>query len=264
MFEKLIGKQKVTLKENELTGEKNPLVKIIDFEHWERNSFVAINQFRVDTPGGARNSIISDIVLFINGLPVCVIECKDVEVSDPLSNSIGQNRRYANLRDDDFGAKDGEERLYHYNLFSIATHGIEARFGTITGDFEYYLNWKDIFPTNYKTIAVKEYMAEEKARYEVYGLMREPQVRQEVTIHGLLNKEILLDIMRHFTLFIEARPGKIIKIICRYQQYRAVGRIIERLREGNTPQERSGVVWHTQGSGKSLTMVFFVDISHAA
>jgi type I restriction enzyme R subunit len=187
-----------------------------------------------------------------------VIECKDVEVSDPLSNSIEQIRRYANLRDDDFGVKDGEERLFHYNLFSIATHGIEARFGTITGDFEYYLNWKDIFPREYKTIDVTHYLAEEQDRYGQMTAFHEPQVRQEVTIHGLLNKEILLDVLRHFTLFMELDTGKTIKVICRYQQYRAVGRIITRLRSGASPQARSGVIWHTQGSGKSLTMVFLV------
>lgn len=258
VFEKLIGKQKITVFKNELTGEIEPTVKLIDFDHWEQNSFVAINQFRVVITGGPREGIIPDIVLFVNGLPVSVIECKDVDVSDPISNSIDQIMRYANLRDDDFGIKEGEERLFHYNLFSVATHGIEARFGTITGDFEYYLNWKDIFPTSYKTIDVRHYVAEEQSRYGQFGIVREPQVRQEVTIHGLLNKEIFLDVMRHFTLFMEMKEGVNAKIICRYQQYRAVGKIIERLRSGSTPKTRSGVVWHTQGSGKSLTMVFLV------
>lgn len=81
---------------------------------------------------------------------------------------------------------------------------------------------------------------------------------QEVLIHGLLNKEILLDVLRHFTLFMEVKAGVEIKLICRYQQYRAVGKIIQRLRAGKTPMARSGVVWHTQGSGKSLTMVFLI------
>ena len=82
--------------------------------------------------------------------------------------------------------------------------------------------------------------------------------RQEVVIHGMLNKEIMLDVLRHFTLFMEVKEGFEVKIACRYQQYRAVGKILERLRNGNNDRERSGVVWHTQGSGKSLTMVFLV------
>jgi len=258
VFEKLIGKTKTTVSENEITGEQTPLVKLIDFDDWSANSFVAINQFRIVTPGGPREGIIPDIVLFVNGLPFSVIECKDVDVSDPISESINQIMRYANTREDDFGIKEGEERLFHYNLFSIATHGEEARFGTITGDFEYYLNWKDIFPEVYKTFDINSYSEEEEVRYGANGLHKEPGVRQEVAIQGLLNKEILLDVLQHFTLFMEIKEGVEVKVVCRYQQFRAVGKIIERLRNESSGKTRSGVVWHTQGSGKSLTMVFFV------
>jgi type I restriction enzyme R subunit len=258
VFEKLIGITKTTVAKNEVTGEDNPLVKLVDFKYWENNEFVAINQFRVVTPGGPREGIIPDIVLFVNGLPFCVVECKDVDVADPISSAVDQIMRYANTREDDFGIKEGEERLFHYNLFSIATHGEEARIGSISGDFEYYLNWKDIFPEVYKNIDVLRYAAEETERYQNNGLHNDPKVRQEVLIKGLLNKEILLDVLQHFTLFMEIKEGIEIKIVCRYQQYRAVGKIIDRLRNETTGKTRSGVVWHTQGSGKSLTMVFFV------
>jgi type I restriction enzyme R subunit len=258
VFEKLIGKVKTTVAENEVTGDQSPLVKLIDFDNWDNNSYVAINQFRIVTPGGPREGIIPDIVLFVNGLPLVVIECKDVDVSDPISEGINQIMRYSNTREDDFGINEGEEKLFHYNLFSIATHGEEARFGTITGDFEYYLNWKDIFPEVYKTFDITTYAAEERVRYGANGLHKEPEVRQEVAIFGLLNKEILTDVLRHFTIFMEIKEGVEVKVVCRYQQYRAVGKIIERLRKGTNGKTRSGVVWHTQGSGKSLTMVFFV------
>ena len=258
VFEKLSGKTKTTLALNETTGEKNVAIKLIDFENWDNNTFTAINQFRVVTPGGPREGIIPDIVLFINGLPLIVIECKDIDVNDPISEAVNQIQRYANTREDDFGVKEGEEKLFHYNLFSIATHGEEARFGTITGGYEYYLNWKDIFPEEYKTFDLKSYDEEERVRYQNNGLFKNPDVRQEVVIHGMLNKEILLDVLQHFTLFMEIKQGFEVKVICRYQQYRAVGKILNRLRNGYSPQERSGVVWHTQGSGKSLTMVFFV------
>lgn len=258
VFDLLTGKTKTTIAVNEQTGEKNISIKLIDFENWESNSFIAINQFRVVTPGGPREGIIPDIVLFINGLPVIVIECKDVDVSDPLSEAVNQLQRYSNTREDDFKVKEGEEKLFHYNLLSIATHGEEARFGTITGGYEYYLNWKDIFPELYKTIELNEYNEDEKLRYKNNGLRKVPVVRQEVVIHGILNKEILIDIMQHFTIFMEIKQGVEVKIISRYQQYRAVGKILNHLRNGATAIERSGVVWHTQGSGKSLTMVFFV------
>ncbi|KSA14198.1 type I restriction endonuclease subunit R [Maribacter dokdonensis] len=258
VFEKLIGVTKTTVAKNEVNGEENPLVKLIDFKNWDNNRFVAINQFRIVTPGGPREGIIPDIVLFVNGLPFCVIECKDVDVADPISSAVEQIMRYANTRGDDFGFTDGEERLFHYNLFSIATHGEEARVGSITGDFEYYLNWKDIFPEVYKDLDISNYVEEESSRYQNNGLQNDPRVRQEVLIKGILNKEILLDILQHFTLFMEIKEGVEVKIVSRYQQYRAVGRILGRLRKETTGRTRSGVVWHTQGSGKSLTMVFFV------
>ncbi|MGB1315212.1 MAG: type I restriction endonuclease subunit R [Chitinophagales bacterium] len=258
VFDKLTATTKTTVSINEQTGEENPLVKLIDFEHWENNSFIAINQFRIVTPGGARQGIIPDIVLFVNGLPFCVVECKDVDVADPISSSVDQIMRYANTRNDEFGTKEGEERLFHYNLFTIATHGEEARIGTITGDYEYYLNWKDIFPTNYKTFDIDIYTEDETTRYFSNRLEKQPKARQEVVIAGLLNKEILLDVLRHFSIFMEIKEGVLIKVVCRYQQYRAVGKILDRLRNEDTGKTRSGVVWHTQGSGKSLTMVFFV------
>lgn len=226
---------------NELTGEPNPLVRLVDFRQWANNDFTAINQFRLLTPGAARTGIIPDIVLFLNGLPVVVIEAKDLEVAEPLSEAFLQITRYANTREDDYGIREGEERLFHYNIFSIITHGREARAGTISGEFEHFNNWVDIFPEEYKTV---EYPPDEE--------------RQEVLICGMLNREILVDILKNFTLFMEVQKGVEIKTIARYNQYRAVGKAIRALREGETHLERGGVIWHTQGSGKSLTMVFLI------
>ena len=230
-----------TVNKNELTGEVNPTVRLVDFRNWNKNSFIAINQFRLLTPGAGRQGIIPDIVLFLNGLPLVVVEAKDFDVAEPLSEAYLQVTRYANTRQDDYGVKEGEERLFHYNLFSIITHGRKARVGTISADFDFYNNWADIFPEEYKVV---QFPPDEE--------------RQEVMIHGMLNKEIFVDILKHFTLFIEIEKGVEVKIIARYNQYRAVGKIIRNLREGTTPREKGGVVWHTQGSGKSLTMVFLV------
>jgi len=226
---------------NELTGEQDPTVRLVDFKNYDNNSFIAMNQFRLNTPGASRQGIIPDIVLFLNGMPVCVVEAKDFEVAEPLSEAYLQITRYANTRDDDYGFKEGEERLFHYNMFSIITHGKEARVGTISAEFDFYNNWVDIFPEEYRTVV---YPPDEE--------------RQEVLIHGMLNKEILIDLLKHFTLFIEIKKGVEVKIVARYNQYRAVGKIIKNLRDGSTPMEKSGVVWHTQGSGKSLTMVFLI------
>lgn len=226
---------------NELTGEQDPSVRLVDYKNYANNSFIAINQFRLLTPGASRQGIIPDIVLFLNGLPVVVVEAKDFDVAEPLSESFLQVTRYANTRQDDYGFKEGEEKLFHYNIFSIITHGKEARVGTISAEFDFYNNWVDIFPEEYRTVV---YPPDEE--------------RQEVLILGMLNKEILIDILKHFTLFVEIKKGVEVKIVARYNQYRAVGKIIRNLREGNTPLEKGGVVWHTQGSGKSLTMVFLI------
>ena len=231
----------ITIDINEVTGKRNVPVKLIDYVNWSDNSFIAINQFLIPTPHTQRKAIIPDIVLFVNGLPVIVVECKDEDVVQPMSEALTQIQRYANLRDDDYGTVEGEEKLFYTNFFNIITHGKEARFGTISADFEFFLNWKDIFPESYKII---EITPEEQ--------------RQEVMIHGLLNREILIDVMKHFTLFMNVSDGREIKTVCRYQQYRAVRKIIDQMKNGNKATERSGVVWHTQGSGKSLTMVFLV------
>jgi type I restriction enzyme, R subunit len=233
--------ENTTVPVNELTGEYSPVVRLIDFKSPGNNSFIAINQFRIDTPGASRSAIIPDIVLFVNGIPFIVVECKDKDVAEPLSEAYIQICRYSNMRKDDYGIKEGEEKLFHTNLFSIITHGTEARFGTITGEFDHFLNWKDIFPEVYKTVQVKP-----------------GEERQEVMIIGVLNKENLLDVLKNFCVFMEVKKGELAKIVCRYQQFRAVGKIIDRLRAGKTPFDKSGVIWHTQGSGKSLTMVFLV------
>lgn len=230
---------------NELTGEQDPVVKIIDFDNWQANRFVAINQFRIDTPGGVKDFIIPDIVLFVNGLPLAVIECKDVNsfTSDAMSEAIKQLRRYADLREDtiEAGLSEGEQRLFWTNQLMIATHGDDAKFGTITSTEEYFFHWKTIHPdtTPYMDAGL--------------GVHR----KQEQLVQGMLHPERLLDITRSFTLFMDAGKQRL-KVVCRYQQYRAVQKIRAGMQSGQTGMDRSGVVWHTQGSGKSLTMVFLV------
>ncbi|MFW2372640.1 MAG: type I restriction endonuclease, partial [Gammaproteobacteria bacterium] len=116
---------KSTVDMNEVTGEEYPVVKIIDFQYWEHNHFLAINQFRIDTPGRVKDHIRPDIVLFVNGLPLVVVECKDANAytSDPMAEGIKQLRRYSDQREDTIasGLKEGEERLFHFNQLMIST-----------------------------------------------------------------------------------------------------------------------------------------------
>lgn len=238
---------KSTVDMNEITGEEYPVVKLIDFQNWNNNHFVAINQFRVDTPGCVKDHIRPDIVLFVNGMPLVVIECKDANAytSDPMAEGIKQLRRYSDQREETIaaGLKEGEERLFHFNQLLISTTGEVARFGSITSTDEYFYEWKSIFPEKYQTFEPP--LGKDKIR------------SQEKLIQGMLVPETLLDIVRNYTIFMNIGE-KMVKVICRYQQYRAACKIVDRMRNKPTADERSGTIWHTQGSGKSLTMVFLV------
>ncbi|HXF39388.1 MAG TPA: HsdR family type I site-specific deoxyribonuclease [Blastocatellia bacterium] len=237
---------------NELTGESDPVVQLIDFVHPERNVFHAINQFRIDTPGCVKRCIIPDIVLFVNGIPLVVVEAKigDANTANPLHAAFEQLLRYRNARPETIaaGLREGEPRLFYSNLVLIRTCGEKAEFGTITSGHEHFYAWKDIWPETRRVYTPP------------LGVERE----QERMIQGLLAPDTLLDVLRTCTVFMDTDSGKRVKVVCRYQQYRAARRIVQRLRTGKTAEERSGVVWHTQGSGKSLTMVFVARMLRAS
>jgi len=248
--QKLLFKAQVDV--NELTNEPDPVVQLIDFAHPERNVFHAINQFRIETPGCVKSCIIPDIVLFVNGIPLVVIEAKigDANTANPLHAAFEQLLRYRNGRSETIaaGLREGEPRLFHSNLLLVRTCGEKAEFGTITSGTEYFYAWKDIWPESRRTYTPP------------LGVERE----QEKMIQGLLAPDTLLDVLRTCTVFMDTDSGKRAKVVCRYQQYRAAKRLLKRLRAGKTPAERSGVVWHTQGSGKSLTMVFVARMIRAS
>lgn len=237
---------------NELTGEADPVVRLIDFEHPERNRFHAINQVRVDTPGCVKSCIIPDIVLFVNGLPLVVVEAKigDATTANPMHAAYEQLLRYRNGRPETVaaGLREGEPRLFVTNLALVRTCGETCEFGTLSSGPEHFHAWRDIWP-------------ETNRDYEPpLGVERE----QERLIQGLLAPAALLDVLRTCTVFMDTDSGARIKVVSRYQQYRAARKIVERLRAGSGHDDRSGVIWHTQGSGKSLTMVFVARMVRAA
>ena len=177
-------------------------------------------------------------MLFLNGLPVVVIECKSPKANDAIPEAIDQILRYSEQR----GAKgEGNPRLFYCNQFVVATCRQQAKFGTITTHSEkYFYRWADPYP---RTVDELEHGASG------------PNDQQRL-VAGMLDRDNLLDLIRTFTLFSVNDRGQTIKIVGRYQQFRAVKLAVKRLLEGETPRERSGIVWHTQGSGKSLTMMF--------
>lgn len=231
--------QNTTVSKNETTGELSPTVRFIDFDHLENNNFTAISQFKVKIPG-TDHHIIPDIVLFVNGLPLVVVEAKSSKVKEPIPEAIDQLMRYSEQRGD---TGEGNRNLFHYNQFLIATCRTEAKFGTISSHIEkHFYRWTDPYP---------------KTLNDLQHGKSSPNDQQRL-VAGMLNRQNLLELLQIFTVYKTNEKGKKIKIVGRYQQFRAVKKAIKRLKEGKNPTERGGIIWHTQGSGKSLTMMFMV------
>jgi len=252
-------------------GRKGQTVKIIDFDNPENNEFLCANQFKVE---GVNQNIIPDVVCFVNGLPLAVIECKSPYISSPIQEGVNQLRRYANLRQPH--NDEGAEKLFWFNQLMVTTCRDLAKVGTISSTGQHYADWKDAYPftdddirslraQRLKPIAevvdfqgtgvshngevVLGKVAEPKADYKANDV-----TAQERLLAGLFNRVSFLDMLQNFVIF-EPVEGRLIKKVARYQQFRAVNKVIKRLKDGKTRKEKSGVIWHTQGSGKSLTMV---------
>lgn len=224
---------------NEQTGELSPSVQYIDFENPENNIFTAISQFKVAIPG-TDHHIIPDITLFLNGLPIVVVEAKSPKVSEPIPEAIDQLMRYSEQRDD---VGEGVPELFYYNQFIVATCRNKAKAGTITTHREkYFYRWTDPYPMSLNDLQ--------------HGATA-PNDQQRL-VAGMLSLQNLLDIIKVFSVFSVNDRGQKIRIVCRYQQFRAVKKMVKRLQEGRSPLDRGGILWHTQGSGKSLTMMFLV------
>jgi len=234
---KIIGLSKgnlepITVMQDLGDGNKPHTVKIIDFENpeSENNDFLVTNQFWV---WGHKDYIYPDVMIFVNGIPFVVIECKSPFISNPLNEAIHNNLARYQERDTGF------EKLFYYNQILVATCGTQAKYAPTYSDAHHYREWVDPYPLTKDQV-------EEK-----FGKIR----KQEVLISGMFEKSHLLDLIRNFTVF-ETDNNKRIKKIAKYQQFRAVNKTLARIEAGKTPQEKGGVIWHTQGSGKSLTMLW--------
>lgn len=231
--------QNTTVSVNHATGEASPTVHYIDFKTRTNNSFIAISQFKVRIPG-TEHHIVPDIVLFINGLPIGVIECKSPKVKEPIAEAIDQMLRYSQQRGE---GPEGNAELFYYNQFLVATCRHQAKSGTITTHIEkHFFRWTDPYPMTLDNLPHEGTSPND----------------QQCLVAGMCAKDNILDLIRSFTIFNVNSKGKTIKIMARYQQFRAVKLTVKRLLEGRNRQERSGIIWHTQGSGKSLTMIFMV------
>lgn len=208
--------------ESGIRGEK---VYIVNFETPENNEFLAINQYTIIE--GNQNKR-PDIILFINGLPLVVIELKNaVDENANVRSAYNQLQTY----------KHAIPSLFTYNELLIVSDGWDALCGTLTSDFGRFMSWKT---KDGKTTA--DHL----------------QPQMEVMFLGMLNKNTLLDIIRQFIVF-EKSDSKTLKKVAAYHQYYAVNKAVEStiLASSKNGDGRGGVIWHTQGSGKSLSMVFY-------
>ena len=238
---------------NTQRGQDTRNVRFFDFDHPEGglNEFVVNTQFRVrrgneksDTEDDQR-VIKPDLVLFINGIPLVVMEAKSPSLLDVWkSQAVRQLRRYQEAGPEWHGT--GAPDLFHYNLLCVAHCGASAAYAATGAPENAYFEWKSVAP--YSEDEVRQ-------RFAV-----EPQGQAQLIV-GLLAPATLLDILRDFVVY-EPDQGRVVKKLPRYQQYRAVSTAIRRILSESRPEERGGVVWHTQGSGKSLTMLWLAAKIH--
>jgi len=204
---------------------RGELINLLDFQDPDNNDWLAVNQFTV-TEGHYKRR--PDIVIFVNGLPVALIELKNLSDEEAtIWTAFNQIQTY----------KQELTKLFCFNALLAVSDGIQARLGSLTADKERFNPWRTI-------------EGEEPASSSLSEL--------QVIVEGLFHKTRLLDFIRYFIVF-EEDSSKIIKKIAAYHQFHAVNQAVKSTLVASSPDgdKRGGVVWHTQGSGKSLTMVFF-------
>lgn len=225
--------------EQSIDGDKKSYtMRYIDWEHPENNVFHVTEEFAV-TRAGMNDTYRPDIVLFVNGIPLVIIECKRPDVKGAEEQAISQHLRNQQ--------EDGIRSLYVYSALLIAIGNSFGSYATTGSPAKFWSKWHEMFVNNEKE-------AEYRSRLfnlvnENHEITREPTVQDEY-LYNLCRPERLLELMFHFTIFDAG-----IKKLTRYQQYFTVNQTVERVKTIEAGHRNGGVVWHTQGSGKSLTMV---------
>ncbi len=198
-------------------------VKLIDFAESAKNTFQIVNQYTVIEYKNKR----PDLLVFVNGIPLVLFELKNIANQDTtIENAYKQVKNY----------QMDIPTLFHYNAFNVISDGLDTRIGTITSDFTRYMVWK----------------SQNGERPENEGVNY-----FTILLNGVFPKARLLDLIRNFIVF-QNHKGRTIKIIAGYHQYFAVKKAVACTKNAlEKHSKKVGVVWHTQGSGKSLSMVFY-------
>jgi type I restriction enzyme R subunit len=213
---------------------KNKTLKIFDFDNYENNHFLAVQQLWIE--GKSNRQRRPDIVGFVNGIPLLFIELK------------AAHRKLENAYNDNFtDYKDVIPKLFYYNAFVMLSNGIESRIGSVTGKYQHFHEWKRITEDDEGIVALDR------------------------IILGVCEKNRFLDLFENFILF-DNSLGKVVKLIARNHQFIGVNKAIENIHHKEQhyklgkisleEKQKLGVFWHTQGSGKSYSMVFFCQKIH--
>ncbi len=206
-------------KDGETRGDR---VRLVDFANFTANDWLAVNQFSIQGPKLTRRP---DVALFVNGLPLVVIELKNPGDEDAdIWAAWNQLQAYQQDIPD----------LFHTNALQVISDGIQARMGSLTSDRERFMAWRTI----------------DGVATDPLGPMRE----LETLVQGLFRRDLLLEYIRHFVLFED--DGRLIKKVAGYHQFHAVRAVVESVLKASAPggTRKGGVVWHTQGAGKSIEM----------
>lgn len=222
-------------------------LRYVDWERWDQNAFHVTEEFTVERTG-TRETYRVDVVLFVNGIPFAVIECKPRGKKE-LQQAISQHIR--NQRE------DGIPRLYWYAQLVLGINGEAAQYATARTAAEFWATWRELIPDGEvlkvlsQPLAVDELVKLHWARWEPPILQERTVTEQDRVLYALCRPERLLELSRQFIVY---DGGE--KKIARHQQYAAVKSALLRVQErGPDANRQGGLVWHTQGSGKSLTMV---------
>ncbi|RBP30935.1 type I restriction enzyme R subunit [Oceanihabitans sediminis] len=243
-------------------------LQYIDWENPENNIFHVTEEFSV-LRSGLKEHYRPDIVLFVNGIPICIIECKRPDIKEPLTQAISQNLRNQK--------EDGIRPLYAMTQLVMAVTVNEGSYATTGTPEKFWAQWQEDFKKSNGAIddekeahyrkhisklkntplpdEVKKRLFNERFYYvrQYFDALETQEVKitpQDEYLFSLCSKDRLLDLIYNFTLFDNGA-----KKIARYQQFFAIKKAMKQIKKNNNGQRTGGVVWHTQGSGKSLTMV---------
>ena len=203
-------------------SERYGKIYLFDFKNHNNNTYHAVNQFTIVEKTNRR----PDLILFVNGIPLVVIELKSmINEEVGISEAYNQIQRY----------KEEIPSLFKYNSFIVLSDGINAKAGTISSNFERFMSFRSV---DGETIQPTD------------------QMMMETLTYGMLTRERLLELTRDYILFMKTKTESV-KIMAQYHQFFAVKKALENTKQAKASKGKIGVIWHTQGSGKSLTMTYY-------